>query len=187
MFAMIVLAIAAPVPTENKGAADWPAALKAREFKFDGERSGARNCAAAARKAGAAVEISGDGELGRSVDIKVSIKDGKPVDVLGHSGSAFVVRDGVLFFADFSPYSNGCKLTAHDLKTGKQAWSKPVEGLGPIAHFKYNNRISLAIEKHPTTDAWGVVVTGWESAGRYIEVLDPATGKMLANRKYEAK
>lgn len=186
---LVTAAIAAPAPTESKAPADWPAALKEREFKFDADASGIENCAAAARKAGATVEVPlpDPNGLERSLEVKILIKDGKPVEILAHRASAYVVTGDRLFFADYSAWSSGCKLIAYDLTTGKKLWSAPVEGIGPISHTKYRNRVALTLEKHPAADAWGVVVTGWESAGRYVEVRDPATGKMLANRKYDAK
>jgi len=182
-----VFALNAPVPSENKAPADWPAVMKNRDFRFDADTSGVENCATAARNLGATVDLPPGADAGRNLDLTVSIKDGKPVQVLAHSGSAFAILADRLFFADFSGWSNGCKVIAYDLKTGKKIWTQQLEGIGAISHTKYRNRVALVIEKHPTADARGVVISGWESSGRYHEVLDPATGKMLANRKYDPK
>jgi hypothetical protein len=116
----------------------------------------------------------------------VSRKDGPKFAVRGHAQSAFVVRGDALYFADYHGASSGCTIAAYDLTTGKKAWSKPLEGLGPIDHSKYRNKVAMAVEKHPDSkDAFALVITGWEAAGGYIEVIDLGTGKQLANKKFD--
>jgi hypothetical protein len=176
---LVALCPAAPVAPPP----DWNAAIKDREFQFDKAHTGVYVCAEAAKKAGAEVGTDGDADRG-NVELKVA-QGGKPVTLLAHGGSAFAVRDGVLFFADFSPYASGCKVVAYDLKSSKKLWDQPLKGLGPIAHFRYRNQVTLAIEKHPTAAAWAVVITGLESAGKYLELLDPRTGKQLAHKKFD--
>jgi hypothetical protein len=172
---------AAPV-TPPPAPPDWGGAIKDREFQFDKTQAGIYVCAGAAKKAGAEVSVEGDATRG-NVELKVA-QGGKPVVLLAHAEAAFAVRDGVLYFAKFSPHANGCSVVAHDLKTGKQLWDQPLKGIGMIRHFRYSNSVILTVEKHPSAAAWAVVVTGWESAGKYLEVLDPKTGKQLAHKKY---
>jgi len=182
LFLGSLAAPSAAAPVTPPRAPDWTAAIKDREFQFDMARAGLAACIEAAKKAGAEVTIDGDPTRGE-VELKVA-KGGKPVALLAHSHAAFAVREGVLYFAGFSPYATGCKVTAYDLESGKNLWDQPLEGIGPMAHFKYSNRVILVVEKHPTSPGWGVVITGRESAGRYLEVLDPKTGKQVAHKKY---
>jgi hypothetical protein len=71
-------------------------------------------------------------------------------------------------------------VVAVDLKTGKRLWKTNLQGLGPIAHTKYRNRVIIEVDDRRVT------VYGNESSGRYVEQLDPRTGKTLANKKLEA-
>jgi hypothetical protein len=176
--------ICSAAPVERAPLADWGNAIKDRDFEFNSAQAGIAACAAVARKAGAKVTTAGDPTRG-SISLEVVVEGVKPVTVLAHSESSFAIHERTLYFANFTPYSSGCTLVAYDLKTGKKLWGQNLEGLGPIDHTKYRNRVALAVEKHPTAKAWGVVATGWESAGRYLEVLDPKTGKQLAHKKYD--
>ena len=78
------------------------------------------------------------------------IKEGKPgFAVAGHPGTVFAVRDGILYYADFSPARTGCALVAYDLKKGKQLWKAALKGLGPISHFRYHNAVNLDLDGAP--------------------------------------
>jgi hypothetical protein len=188
MFAALLLAAsaapAAPVPAMPP--ADWKPAIKNREFKFDDKHTGAKTTAGSVSKDAwvtAAYEPS-PGGIGEGT-FTVQKKDGPKVTVGAHSGTPIAVRGDVLYVANFSPAANGCSVTAYDLTTGKKAWEKPLDGIGRIAHFGYRNRVAMAVEKHPDADHFALVIVGWESSGKYVEVLDLATGKQLAHKKYE--
>jgi len=47
--------------------------------------------------------------------------------------------------------------------------------MGPVEHSAYANAVRISVE------AERVIVRGWESAGRYAEVLDARTGAILGN------
>ena len=84
--------------------------------------------------------------------------------------AALVLDRGTLYSARISNISSGCTLHAFDARTGAARWTKRLEGLGPIDHSEYLNAVELRIV------GGRPVVFGWESAGRYIEALDPTTG-----------
>lgn len=69
-------------------------------------------------------------------------------------------------------------LVAFDLKRRKQLWRVNLKGVGPVAHSKYRNRINLR-----AGPGQAVTVFGWESQGRYIEVVDLKNGKTLTHRR----
>lgn len=75
-----------------------------------------------------------------------------------------------LWVAIYCPFSSGVELLAIDLDSGRRTQDARVRGLGPIAHSEYFNEVQLD-ELHGH-----VLVRGREAAGRYIEVIDPATG-----------
>ncbi|MCE9562951.1 MAG: hypothetical protein K8U57_12985 [Planctomycetes bacterium] len=178
MFALSLFLVLAPVPKTEP--ADWKPVIKERAFKFEEAQTAAKNANDEARKAGLTVDVAPDGEF------TFAKKDGPKVVVNGHPLSAFAVYGDALYFADFSSIANGCKLITFDLATGKKVRDQALDGIGAVAHTKYRNRVVMSVEKHPTVkDSLALVVTGWEAAGAYIEVLDLATGKQLAHKKFE--
>ena len=54
-----------------------------------------------------------------------------------------------------------------------------MHGLGPIKHSGYSNQVAMEADHQLIT------VRGKESMGRYIEFLDPRTGRILGHRIYE--
>jgi len=75
-----------------------------------------------------------------------------------------------LWVASYCPFSSGVQLFAFDPDTGSRMVTANVRGLGPIAHSEYFNEVELdELDGH-------VIVRGREAAGRYIEVVNPATG-----------
>jgi hypothetical protein len=107
-------------------------------------------------------------------------KDGKEVFSLdGHLGTVFILKDGILYYADYGPSQTGCTLIARDLAAGKQPWKTPLKGLGPIAHFQYRNAVSLEL-----IDG-ALRVLGHESAGDYIEFVDTKEGKTVGHKVFK--
>ncbi len=91
-------------------------------------------------------------------------------------GDAFVedasllLDHGTLYVARYSDISNGCTVHAFDARAGVVRWTTPLRGLGPVAHSEYLNAVELRLV------GGRAVAFGWESAGRYVEALDPSTG-----------
>lgn len=182
MFALSLVLAFAPVPKTE--AADWKPVLKDREFKFADAQTAMTDGITAAKKAGYTAEFAGGADV-FSGDYTFAKKGGPKVTVTGHAQSAFAINGDTLYFADFHQMSTGCKIVSYDLATGKKIRDGVLEGLGPIAHTKYRNRVVMSVEKHPTVkDAFALVVTSVESAGSYIEVIDLVTGKQLAHKKF---
>jgi hypothetical protein len=111
------------------------------------------------------------------LSIRFCKEPGKPILALeGHHASAFLGKDGVLYFADFNPSSSGCALVAFDLADKKELWKTHLKGLGPIEHTKYSNRVALDFVGN------AVKVLGHEAAGDYIEFVDLKTGKTAGHK-----
>src|SRR5580704_6274737 len=144
MLAILALTlIAAPMP--KAAVADWGPVIKDRAFKFDDATKAWTSAVAEAKKTGLTVEFAP--EQGEFTFAK---KDGPKFIVHGHAASAFVVRGDMLYIPDHHPMSNGCKLVAYDLTTGKKAWTQPLEGIGAVPHTKYRNRVVMSVEAHPS-------------------------------------
>lgn len=96
------------------------------------------------------------------------------------AGAAMVADDTRLYLATYDRIVAGCQLTAFARSTGKLLWEVRLDGIGPIAHSKYSNRVQLRlIDGHP-------VVFGNE-AKRYIEQRDAATGALISHELLPAQ
>ncbi len=102
---------------------------------------------------------------------------------LGHdelTGAAIAADASRVFVAFYNRIATGCHLAAFDAATGKPLWSVPLDGIGPISHSKYSNRVQLRmVNGHPT-------VFGSE-AQRYIEQRDAATGALVSHQLLPAE
>jgi outer membrane protein assembly factor BamB len=98
----------------------------------------------------------------------------------GSESIVFTRRKDTLYIAEYWPIASGCEVVALDLTTGKQLWRSRLQGIGPTLHSQYLNLVNIA------TDGQRIIVAGNEAHGRYVEVLDPENGKILANRKLDA-
>ena len=116
------------------------------------------------------------------------VRKGKDVlTIQGHLMSVFESAGDVLYFAHYRYASGGSVVTAHDLVTGRQLWETRVTGVREIAHSKYSNRVTIHIESGVGADKGdelAISIAGHEGSGDYIEVLDAATGTVLAHRVY---
>ncbi len=90
--------------------------------------------------------------------------------------ASLVAHGGTLYAALYRAHVTGGRVLALDAMTGRPIWEVPLRGLGPLHHSKYANRLQATF----VSDR--LVVFGDESGGRYVEVLDPADGRVLAHR-----
>jgi hypothetical protein len=94
-----------------------------------------------------------------------------------HLGTAFLIRRGVLYRADFDPHATGCAVVAYDLKDRRQLWRSELKGLGPVDHSKYFNAVRLE-----PVDGKVLAVHGKESAGRYVEFVALRSGQTVGHK-----
>jgi hypothetical protein len=85
-----------------------------------------------------------------------------------------------LAVAFYSPIASGAELRAYDLRTGGERFRTPLQGLGPIAHSQYYNGVELDVEP-----GGKIAVFGNEAGGKYVEIVDFASGRTLSVRKAE--
>ncbi len=115
-------------------------------------------------------------------------RGGKELIVLhGHWESEFRCSNNVLYFARFSASSAGCTVAAYDLTSGKKLWETELKAIQVFNHSAYSNEVAMSVGSLDGVDRDGegyVQITGRESAGDYIEVLDGKTGARLAHRVY---
>src|SRR5262245_33865826 len=104
-------------------------------------------------------------------------------EVFGPSAAdsaALLLDDGRLYAALYSELATGGQVVALDADRGNRRWATPLTALGPLHHSKYRNQIQLRLLPG------GLAVFGDEADGRYIELLDPASGRRLAHRRVGA-
>lgn len=117
--------------------------------------------------------------LFRKGTVTVRRRGRRPFTFMAHSETPFViVKKHILVWAEHHAIASGCTLKAVDLRTHKRLLTVHLKGLGPVSHSKYRNRLNLR------ATPWGAVtVFGWESQGRYIEVVSLTTGKTVAHTR----
>lgn len=111
--------------------------------------------------------------------LRVAVFDGatEVFAIDGHRATVLTRRGGVAFVADFDPGATGCAVVAFDLKNRKELWRAELRGNPPPFHSAYRHQVVFRWE-----EKW-LVVYGDEANGRYIEFLDPATGKTVGHKK----
>jgi hypothetical protein len=93
--------------------------------------------------------------------------------------AAMLLDSDTLYAALYSELATGGQVVALDARSGTPRWTTELIALGPLHHGKYRNRVQLRLL------GGRLVVFGDEAGGRYVEVLDPATGRRLAHRRLE--
>jgi len=115
-------------------------------------------------------------------DMIVSDSQGKELcklSVEGGSETPFLIKNDVIYYANYCPITSGCGLSAFDLKTAKQHWNSGLQGIGGTDHSKYSNHVNLKKQ------AGAIVVYGNESHGKYIEFVDMKSGNTVGHRAFD--
>lgn len=95
--------------------------------------------------------------------------------------AVLISEQGQLFVALYAHGFTGCQVFALDGSTGQHLWDTQLEGLGSVGHGRYSNRVQMKIRDGQ------LLVFGDEASGRYIEGLDPASGRQLYHRLLRAQ
>jgi hypothetical protein len=114
--------------------------------------------------------------------LTVRVSDGEKelYSFKAHAGTVFFERDGVMFHTQYSPVSSGCSIVAFDLKAKKELWKTRLQALPLKPHSAYHNEVK--VEPH---DAGLLVVYGYESYGKYVEIVDRNTGKTVGHKVFK--
>lgn len=136
--------------------------------------------------------VKHDGELHVVYDPKTPdvlefwfVRDEVPIISLGgHRWSSFTSWENILLFADYRPMAPGCAVEGYDLNDGKRLWRTELSVAGPGSpkpdvRTDYFTRAALRFNKGTLE----LVVR--ETAGHYMEILDPKTGKRQERHVYE--
>jgi hypothetical protein len=111
-----------------------------------------------------------------SVELVIK-REGKLIHTVKcHNETPFVITGDRLIYAEHSMISDGCTLVVFSLSGAKELWRTPLKALGEIPHSKYRNQVALKVTGNLA------IVTGKESAGNYLEIVDLQTGKTVFHR-----
>lgn len=180
-----------PLPSADKPPQELAALPSATELDWDGDAGAPM--AVERREPTLAVVDKDDnvlferGEADRSAWVqrvryhrKLIWRQALPSQFLAEAALLVDKDRGALYVAHYGIMSSGATIRALDLGTGQERWSTPVVGLGSVNHDKYSNHVVLKLVRG------ALVAYGNEAAGRYIEVFDPQTGKMVSTRQLPA-
>lgn len=94
---------------------------------------------------------------------------------------SIAASDSVLVVCRYHPLASGARATGYDIRTGRELWTNTLHGVGPVAHSKWSNRLAVRAETLDKRAAF--VVSGEELTGKYLEVIDEATGRTVGYQK----
>ncbi|MFO0551056.1 MAG: hypothetical protein U0271_21885 [Polyangiaceae bacterium] len=92
-------------------------------------------------------------------------------------GGAMAIDEQRLYWADYSAIASGAGIVALDLTSGRPLWRRELYGIGPVSHSKYRNELEIHLAGEDR-----IAIFGWESSGKYVEVLRASTGEDLGSR-----
>jgi hypothetical protein len=169
------------VEPDNDVAPDYSAKAVETKWKWDAKTLDTKNYAKGLDKK-YKVDINSENAKFPWSNVILNITAGDKIDYTTkvNQTTPFLIRDETMYVAVYNPSSSGCSVKAVDLTSGKELWNTHLQGIGPVAHFRYNNRVTFEFDK-----SGAIVVFGFESSGKYVEFVDPKSGKTLANKKFK--
>lgn len=93
-----------------------------------------------------------------------------------HDDAAVLELGGAPVVVLHSAIASGVAVWGLDAQTGALRWRCDPPGIGPVDHSKYRNRV--AVSAHPQGH---LIVRGEESSGKYVALVDPHDGRVIAN------
>ncbi len=92
----------------------------------------------------------------------------------GNPGCDFILKDSLLYIANYHPIATGSSLHCFDFKTKKMKWTADVLQVN-ASHSEYWNKVTLSIYKSK------IIMQGDEASGSYLQIFDAESGKRLAH------
>ncbi len=126
----------------------------------------------------------------QSVDLSLS-RDGRSLLTWhGHRQTPVLVRDGVLYTADFELLAPGCSVLAYDLDNRVLLWRKDLPGVIRSRRYLAGNSVTLRLETHTVTvlrreqrSERGAAPELRETPELVVQVLDAHSGVLQFHRE----
>src|SRR3989339_1582446 len=90
----------------------------------------------------------------------------------GNPACDFILKNKLLYIANYHPIATGSSLHCFDLNTGKMKWTADVKQI-MASHSKYSNKVIISVYKDK------IIMEGDEASGDYVQIFDAETGKRL--------
>jgi hypothetical protein len=92
----------------------------------------------------------------------------------GDPSCDFILKDNLLYIANYHPIATGASLHCFDLNTSKMKWVADVLQVN-ASHSEYWNKVTLSLYKNK------LIMEGDEAYGKYLQLFDAESGKRLAH------
>ena len=90
----------------------------------------------------------------------------------GEPSCNFLLKDSLLYIANYHPIATGSALHCFDIKAGKLKWTADVLQIN-ASHSEYSNEVTLSLYKDK------LLMEGDETNGDYLQIFDCQTGKRI--------
>lgn len=114
--------------------------------------------------------------------IEIAIEDtgGVAWSMKGTNKTVFLIQNDHLYYVDFWPGHDGGRLVCVDLARRQKLWECTIGGiLNVISKSAYSSARTIAIREN------AVWVHGLETYGKFINVVDIKSGKILGERRFD--
>jgi hypothetical protein len=91
----------------------------------------------------------------------------------GNPACDFILKDNLLYIANYHPIATGSSLHCFNLNTKKMKWTADVKQIN-ADHSEYSNKVVLSMYKDK------IIMEGDEANGDYVQIFDCETGNRLA-------
>ncbi len=139
-----------------------PQTLPAGDFSFVFDPNGTKKTATVEKRSASGAIVW-----------KAEIGDGGPC-----STASMMQHETLLFVVDYCSATSGAQLTILDADSGTRRGQRSLDGLGSVEHSEYWNDVELRMVDGK------LAIFGREAKGRYIEVVEPATGALIALQSF---
>lgn len=91
----------------------------------------------------------------------------------GNPACEFILKDSLLYIANYHPISTGSSLHCFDMRTNKMKWTADVKQV-MADHSEYYNTVTLSMYGDK------IIMEGVESYGNYVQLFNAESGESLA-------
>jgi len=116
----------------------------------------------------------------RDISVVIPTKGGKPYSFAAHWNTVFCHDEARLYYVKFSQIMPGGNVICVNLATGKEEWKCEVGRIVNEINFT-----SYASRRFIYSQDGMVFVMGNETGGRFLNIIDASTGKLLAEREFK--
>jgi len=84
-----------------------------------------------------------------------------------------ILKDSLLYIANYHPIATGSSLQCYDMRSGKIKWTADVKQI-MASHSEYSNKVVISMYQNK------IIMEGNEDGGDYVQIFNAETGERLA-------